>query len=497
MRCRDKGHVWAALRRGPRDAIGGVGGLPVYSPMQHAGVVSRSPSLWLAGAFLLGLLAACAPPGVVRATPPVLPEPLRALPFPREEHLDVTVTATGCTLPATTTVAAAATTRRLALTGDPAFDPASLAPEVRCWYEEVWSLVLDPARAAYMTSRADRYDLYTYAREMNTYLSALLVAFRITGDLALLDEVDRLAQHMRAKLADRWTGRAAFDEGSVDGYLNWVWDRGTSEEHRGRDLHEIDEMRTHAMVAQFAYAFQLNEGLDSPNGVDYAERAAFWTEYLVNHFEAKWRARHHVPWPEFPFIVRPHMHETTEFIRYHYYMALLTGRDEYMREADRMSDLVLDNFVEVPSDAGPALVTPRSVLAMGGSVRYMLPSTYVRYLYATAVDLHLEGATGWAADDFMVRLARSLSQFMMDNGSTDFARDIGGGVSRGGVPATDPSEWSRFSPERYNISSYALMSPWDPSGKVAAISKQVFTEVSEPQRDVFIPVAMMLDAVLR
>src|SRR5690606_22663311 len=155
-----------------------------------------------------------------------------------------------------------------------------------------------------------------------------------------------------------------------------------------------------------------------PNGVDYGERAEFWTDYLVNHFEAKWRERHDVPWPEFPFIVRPHMHETTEFIRYHHYMALLTGRREYSTEADRMTQLVLDNFVEVPSDAGPALVTPRSVLEMGGSVEYMLPATYVRYLLATAVDLSLEGVSGWNSETTMQKLARSLSEFMMDNGSS-------------------------------------------------------------------------------
>lgn len=463
--------------------------------MCFSGGTAQPDTRWLAVLVLILSLASCTPPGVVRATQPVLTEPVRAQPFPHQSTAEVTVTSDGCRLDASEATSPAAP-RSLGLVGDPDFDPGGLPSDARCWYEELWTILLKPSFATYITSRADRNDLYTYGREMNTHIDTLLTALRITGDLALLDEVDRLAQHMRAKLNDTWTGAAALDRGSVDGYLNWVWDRDTSAQHRGRDIHEIDEMRTHSMVAQFAYAFKANAGLESPNGVDYAERAAFWTGYLVDHFEAKWRARHDVPWPEFPLIVRPHMHETTEFIRYHHYMALLTGYEEYRHEAERMTEIVMNNFVEVPSEAGPALVTPRSVLAMGGSVRYLLPSTYVRYLYSTAVDLYLEGASGWASNDIMEKLTRSLSEFIMDNGSIDFARDIGGGVSRGGVPATDSNEWSRFSPERYNISSYALLSAWDDSGKVASISVQVFARISEDRRNVFIPVAMMLDAAL-
>ena len=470
-------------------------GSPVYSHMRQSHVSEGPRYQRLAAVLVIALLVACSPPGVVGAVPPLMPEPPVAQPYARATDVMTEVGADGCHLVDVETVATR-TRASLSLVGDPEFDPSALHPEIRCWYEELWSVLLEPSRSAYFTSRADRYDLYTYAREMNTHIGALLTALRITGDLRILDEVDRLAQHMRSQLKDTWAGRAARDEGSKDGYLNWVWDRETSDAHRGRDINEIDEMRTHSMVAQFAYAFSVNEGLASPNGVDYAERAKFWTYYLVDHFEAKWRERHGIPWPEFPFITRPHMHETTEFIRYHHYMYLLTGHDEYRSEAERMTKLVMGNFVEVQTDAGTAYVTPRSVLSMGGSVRYLLPSTYVRYLYATAVDLHLEGVSPWSADDTMERLARSLSEFIMDDGDSDFARDMGGGVSRGGVPATDSSEWFRFSAERYNISPYALLSAWDDSGKVAKVSKSVFAHYRGRQGNVFIPVAMMLDAAL-
>ena len=444
---------------------------------------------------LLVPLSACAPPGVVRATKPVLPEPLRVQPFERSSRVDVTVTADGCRIDDEGS-SNVVVRDDLELLGDPDFTPEQLPPEVRCWYEALWQVLLEPSRAAHYTSRSERYDLYTYSREMNTHITALLTALRITGDLAFLDEVDRLAQHMRSKLEDTWTRGAGLERGSVDGYLNWVWDRDTSGTHRGRDIHEIDEMRTHSLVASMAYAFRLNEGTRGPNGVDYAERAEFWTRYLVDHFEAKWRVRNEAPWPEFPFIMRPHMHETTEFIRYHHYMYLLTGHEEYKTEVAHMVDLVVDNMVEVPTDSGPAYVSPRSVLSMGGLADYLLPSTYVRYLYNSAVDLHLEGVVGFSSSEMMEKLARSLSEFIIDNGPNDYARDMGGGVTRGGVPASDRSAWGRFTAERYNISPYALMSAWDDSGEVAEVSKQVFAHFSVRQRDVFIPVAMMLDASL-
>src|SRR5690606_23357702 len=112
------------------------------------------------------------------------------------------------------------------------------------------------------------------------------------------------------------------------------------------------------------------------------------------------------------------------------------------------------------------------------------------------VDLNLGSVPGWADDGVLEGLARSLSEFMIDNGADDFARDMGGGVDRGSVPASDPDEWSRFSPSRYNISPYAMLSAWDSGGTIAAVSKEVYARISASQRNIFIPVAMMLDAAM-
>jgi hypothetical protein len=458
-----------------------------------------TPRDWrlLAAASLLALLAcACAPPGVARASRPVLDQPPRAEPYPREQLAAARVTDDGCELEGDVPSGGGAWSPDLDLRGDPSFDPASLPPDVLCWYEALWGVVDDPDRAAYFTRRAERDDLYTYSREVNNHLVALFTAFRVTGDLALLDEIDRLAQHMRAELEDAWHGVASLERGAVDGYLNWVWDQDESDEHKGRDLHEIDEMRTHSMIAQLAYAYAANADLESPNGVDYAERAAFWTDYLRNHFEAKWRERHRVPWPEFPFLERPHLHETLEFVRYHHYMYLLTGEEPYAAEAERLSRVTFENFREADTESGPALVTPRSVLSMGGSLDYLLPSIYFRHVVATVVDLHLEGVEPWSDDEVMAMLARTLSEFILDGEGDGFARDVGGGVERAGLEPSGEGNWSRISPSVYNISAFALLAAWDDSGEVADVSAAVHEHRGEREKNVFIPSGLLLRAAL-
>ena len=451
----------------------------------------------LAAALLLTLAAgACAPPGVASAAKPTLAEPPRETPFPRETLALASVDEGGCRLDGGD-VGAGTWAPDFDLRGDPGFDPSALPGEVRCWYEALWEVLTDDRRAAYFTSRAARADLYTYSREVNNHLAALLTAFRVTGDLALLDEVDRLAQHMRSKLDDAWTHRAARADGAVDGYLNWVWDRDHSDEHRGRDINEIDEMRTHAAVAQLAYAFAANAELESPNGVDYAERAGFWLTYLRDHFEAKWRERNRVPWPEFPFLQRPHLHETLEFARYHHYMHLLTGEEAYAEEAARLSRVSFENFRVAESDAGPALVTPRSVLSMGGRQDYLIPSIYFRHMVPTIVDLYFEGVAPWDDDEVMVQLTRSVSEFILDEQGNDVARDIGGGRERAGIPASGEDDWARISPGVYNLSPFPLFAAWDESGEVAETSLAVHLHVGQREWNVYTPTGLLLDAALK
>lgn len=441
------------------------------------------------------LLSGCMPPGAASAALPASIEPPGVVPHERELR-QTRIGPDGCLLADSATGAGSLAGRTIDLRGNPDFDPRALSSEMACWYEELWRVITNDNQVRYIMELATSDNLYHYSRTINTHISALLMAFRLTGDLALLDEVDRLAQHMRTKLADSWRGASGLGSQGRDGYLNWVWRQAPNEDHFGRDVHATDEMRTHALVAAFAWAFRVNDDLQSPSGVDYRERADFWTRYLVDHFEAKWRERNRVPWPRFPFMERPHMHETVDFVRYHHYMNLLTGRGEYRQEAERLTAVVMANFREAETDRGPALVTPMSLLAEGGNVEYLMPSVYARKIYSDAVELRLEGVRGWS-DDLLVGLARALTEFIMDDGSDSFARDIGGGVGRAGLAASGANDWDRFTPLRYVISSFALVSAWDDSGKAARLSVEAYSKVQERLRDVYVPVAMLLDAGLR
>src|SRR5690606_10309211 len=109
-----------------------------------------------------------------------------------------------------------------------------------------------------------------------------------------------------AELADSWRGTADGTK-QKDGYLNWVWRQNHGEAYQGKDTNQLDEIKTHAMIASVAYALELNRDLKSPGGRNYGAHADFWQDYLVNDFEAKWRDRRNKP-TGFPFIMRPHTH---------------------------------------------------------------------------------------------------------------------------------------------------------------------------------------------
>lgn len=463
----------------------------VYTPAMARTRLNRLLTLMVLCALIA---SACAPPGVVRAAKPVLQEPPRDAPYERPDMAVATVEDGTCHIDAPS-AGETSWTPGTDLRGDPSFDPSELPTDVRCWYDVLWNAISDPRRAADFTDRAARGDLYIYAREINNHFVALLTAFRITGDLDLLDEVDRLAQHMRAQLEDAWFGRYSLSEGSVDGYLNWVWDRDYSDTHKGRDINEIDEIRTHSGIAQLAYVFKENSDLESPNGVDYAERAAFWTDYLVNHFEAKWRERNDAPWPEFPFLERNGVHGNIEFVRYHHYMYLLTGKEEYAAEAKRLSDRVFANFEEVQTESGPALVSTRGVLELSDKLDRLLPSIYFRHVIASAVDLHFEGVEPWSQDTVMEMLARSLSEFILDGKGDGFARDIGGGVARAGIEPSS-TDFSRIHSSVYNVSPFALLAPWDATGEVKETSIAVHQHRGKNEWNVFVPTGALLATAL-
>ncbi len=382
----------------------------------------------------------------------------------------------------------------LPLRGDPHFDPDRLPSAERYWYDELWNSLADPDIVAYSTSLASRDDLYSYGRTLSTRMGALLTAFRVTGDLAILDEVDRLAEHMRSQLRDGWRSTRDGSNGTRDGYLNWVQRHGSSRTHSGKDLNEFDEMRTHALVAEFAWAFHNNRDLVSPDGVDYGERADVWTEYLTRHFEAKWRERRGLPQLAFPFLAHWSLHATVAFIRYHHYLGAILDSTGHAGEARRLTDQVLDRFVVARAGSDEAFVWPSRIDRDDDDDNYLQPSTYGRYVIGDAIALYLDGAYRWRDPGMAERFAATVREFVMGGAGPDavFSRDVGGGIARSGIPASDPNGWSAPSASQYADSLFALTARWDGTGAIAARTCEMHERGSGRSPGVHLPAAMLL-----
>ncbi len=379
------------------------------------------------------------------------------------------------------------------LRGDPDFSRSQLDREQRAHYDrllqeiEVPDGIFDQARSG---------DTFTYGRQVYSYIQAVLTAFRITGDLALLDHVDVIAELMRAELRDGWYGTLDGTDGTTDGYLNWVDKVETPSIYRGKDNTKINEMMSHATVAFFAYALEANRDLRSPSGRDYAAHADFWKDYLVNHFEAKWREREGKP-SGFPIMTRPHTTEHHKWLQWHYYMGKLTGNQAYLDEANVMADDIWSDVFIVNTSAGPAFVWARSLDALDGTqATYLQPMAYARHVFGASVDLHLEGFHNWAVDENMARFARTFTEFIIDTSDpikNGFAPDIGGGQPR--LHLKVDTSWARTSLSRYSESNWALISAWDTTAEMRDLT--VTIQDRFPSGDTTrLAAALLVDATL-
>lgn len=383
------------------------------------------------------------------------------------------------------------------LRGDPNFDISKLPADAQVWYRRLWTSIDDSVYDAYKWARSD--NLYKYARDLHTHVQFLLHAFRLTGDLKLLDEIDYIAEIMRGELHDSWRD---VREGSAapgkDGYLNWVWRYSSGDQYYGKDDHQLDEIKTHALVASFAWALEVNRDLKSPGGRNYAAHADFWKDYLLNHFEAKWRERMKKP-TGFPIMIRPHTHTYYSWTKWHYYMSLLTGDQAYLKEAERMAEMLRRDIVEVSTKSGPAFVWTRSVMGEGGKQDYLHPTMYARYVYHDAIEFFFEGF-GWWDERTLEAMANTFATWVIDpqnaTGSRDwYTGDIGGDKSRGGIRSDG---WARMDYYRYEMSAYAEIAAWDRSGRIDDSTDDVLAKVggaSKP-RYLALPVAKLVSAML-
>jgi hypothetical protein len=219
----------------------------------------------------------------------------------------------------------------------------------------------------------------------------------------------------------------------------------------------MDEILTHSLVATVAYALLANKdvpGLSTEASTRYEQHANFWIDYLTEHFEAKWRDRKGVSTG--PFMDKDLTHAYTHWTRYHAYMHLLTGEAWYLTEAGRRAPLISDLMVEV--GGGTAFVWDHRMVLDTTHATWGCQVFY--YAYSTAIgvlDLSLEGI-GPFDDAFLAKMAGTVTQNIVDNGITDFAPDVCGGVAMGGLAA---SGYERFAQGRWLENPFAALGPWD------------------------------------
>ncbi|ADI13647.1 hypothetical protein [Truepera radiovictrix] len=291
---------------------------------------------------------------------------------------------------------------------------------------------LDPVRMA------DSGDLYVYGRNMNHYLTSLILAYRTTGDRRLVQQIDTVMNRMQGTLRDT-TG---------DGFRNWRYLRSGSGSFYGRDTHEMDEMMTHSVVAAAAYTLR-QAGFNSS--------ADFWTNYLRNDFEAKWRRRKGVR-SGFPFLTRNLMHPYVQWIRYHHYMGKLTGDSGYTAEARRMARIVENNMRSVNTPSGTGYVWDHRVQLSGRASNGCQPMVYVRLTTQGLADLATQGVF---SNTFMQRVANGMAHVGLKSTDGQLAGNICGSGTYSNRSAV------RNFP-------YAQIASWDRSGRLRTAAERVY-----------------------
>lgn len=403
------------------------------------------------------------------------------------------------------------------LRGDPSFDESQLSSEARLWYRRVWSAIEHPDQRLRGNLESGSGSLRHYGYAFQQYMLMVVTAYRATGDLLLLDEIVRLSDRMAGALTTHWYDATTWDpytptDGTA-GYRRWVYIRPNDTHHRvGKDTDRISVYKTHAYIALVAYMLDLNRDLVSPSGHDYGERADFWRDYLVNDFEAIQYIRRGKSQPEdiFRYSDNVGMSVLHSQLTYHHYMHKLTGESARLKHADKEAAAVAGGMFVTDTSVGDAVVFGKPRDPASG----LVPIAYSRYTWALHVDIVLDGHPLFSDPAYMEMHARTLSHFVMDNGSQDFAFDVGGMEDRTGVSwgdgstvATLPTQnpytsssltWGREDSARFALGYYTPLAAFgEPSVReeIVTVSKDVHhaqeSDVENP-RHLAISVGMLL-----
>lgn len=343
----------------------------------------------------------------------------------------------------------------LSLRIDPGFSRTSLTTEEQRWYDLSWAHSAGCASTVLARSVYD--DLYNYGRSIGDYNAFMLMGLRATGDRAYLDRVKVVTDSMRTRLRD---ADDACVGGATDGYLNWRWRAIYSSStysctntagFYGSDHHQLDDAMTHGNIALIAYAFHINADLDTT----YASRAAFWTNYLLNHWEAKWIERAggdsvNAWMDNTTGMYKRESHAVANLMRAAYYLWKITGNPFYKDRADDLAALSTSNCLP-----NPTVPTAYSWYHQVGNTALWQAINYAEYTAAVFCDLHFDGYTPYAS---VVEMKKFMSTW----------RDI---VFRTSAPAfqvMDPNVYGGGTQIEISASGASAFARWDSTGRLLA-----------------------------
>jgi hypothetical protein len=247
----------------------------------------------------------------------------------------------------------------------------------------------------------------------------------------------------------------------------------------------------------FAYAFETNRHLTSPNRVNYGERADFWKNYLVHHFEAKWRKRNAVP-HNFPFITRTQTTVFYNWTAWHYYMWRLTGVQAYGTEATRMARATSEELRQVNTPSGTASVWGSGLIKLGDPQTRLQPTNYTSTVYGLTVDLHLENFDTFASAERLQRIARAFSHYVMDTNDpirNGFAPDLGGGRPLAGLRSSPQA--TRRSIDWYRVSQVPMIAAWDTTRRIPLLNAAAKRSIPSSRDNTAITAALIVDSMMR
>lgn len=329
---------------------------------------------------------------------------------------------------------------------------------------------------------AKRDNLYFYARLLATIYNELFIVFRLTGWLKALDVLVQISDWQASELAIGFRNVGSEPRLPRHNYRVWVWDEAGGY-YQGTDNHPLDNIRTHAPIAQLLYALKQNIGKTSPGGYNYSTKATFWETYLrdwvkiwqgeeealgysvagtsggsnVSGWSSHYRGNHHAYYnsgstsvvragvsgrPLWPIQSRHHTHTHVGASTAHYFLG--KAIEEFSDAVDvgvhGINNLFLENNMyyfngEYGDNQG---AYPRSLWWTGhdSAGNYAPGSNYISYVVMDMFNLWLDGVVPSFAEYFGDPLAKTVNDKLWDGLSSSQGNQTDwfiGGTKLGGA----------------------------------------------------------------